>query len=419
MFDKDRVQEIFYTLKQNKLRAFLTAFGVFWGIFMLLIMLGAGSGLWNGVKRDFSDGATNSFFLWTMRTTIPYKGFPVGRNFNFNNGDTEAIHQSIPEVKYLAPRIEGWGSRDGNNVIRKEKAAAFTIKGEYPDINKISPLNMTNGRFINSLDIENKRKVAVIGNRVLEVLFNKDENPIGEYIQVQGVYFKIVGSFDASTSGGRREEDQSSIFIPFTTLQQVYNYGDVVGWFAVCSIDEVSAEVVEKKVLDLLKARHSISPHDNHAIGHWNKAVEFKRLTGLFTGINILVWIVGFGSLMAGVIGISNIMLIIVKERTKEIGIMRAIGASPRDIVSQIIYESVFLTTIAGYFGLVVAVGIIETVNYFLRQNPSPDTMFANPEINFRIALISIFILVVSGVFAGLIPASRALKIKPVEAIRD
>ncbi|MCF8372755.1 MAG: ABC transporter permease [Bacteroidales bacterium] len=419
MFDKDRIQEIFYTLKQNKLRTFLTAFGVFWGIFMLLIMLGAGSGLWNGVKRDFSDGATNSFFLWTMRTTLPYKGFPVGRRFNFNNGDSEAIRKNIPEIKYLAPRIEGWGSRNGNNVIRKEKAAAFTIKGEYPDMNKISPLQMTDGRFINSLDIDNLRKVAVVGNRVLEVLFDKEEKSIGEYIQIQGVYFKIVGSFDASTAGGRGEEDQNSIFIPFTTLQQVYNYGDVVGWYAATSVDEVSAEVVEKKVLDLLKARHSISPDDNHAIGHWNLAEEYKRMTGLFTGINILVWIVGFGSLMAGVIGISNIMLIIVKERTKEIGIMRAIGATPRDVVSQIIMESVFLTTLAGYIGLVFAVGIIETVNYFLSQNPSPDAMFTNPEINFRIAVISIFILMISGVFAGLIPANRALKIKPVEAIRD
>ena len=419
MFDKDRIQEIFYTLKQNKLRTFLTAFGVFWGIFMLLIMLGAGSGLWNGVQRDFSNSATNSFFMWTMRTTLPYKGFPVGRRFNFNNGDSEAIRKSIAEIKYLAPRIEGWGSRDGNNVIRKEKTAAFTIKGEYPDINKISPLQMTDGRFVNSLDIDNLRKVAVVGNRVREVLFDKDENPIGEYIQIQGVYFKIVGLFDASTAGGRGEEDQNSIFIPFTTLQQVYNYGDIVGWYAATSVDEVSAEVVEKKVLDLLKARHSISPDDNHAIGHWNLAEEFKRMTGLFTGINVLVWIVGFGSLMAGVIGISNIMLIIVKERTKEIGIMRAIGATPRDVVSQIIMESVFLTTLAGYIGLVFAVGIIETVNYFLSQNPSPDAMFTNPEINFRIAVISIFILMISGVFAGLIPANRALKIKPVEAIRD
>ncbi len=419
MFDKDRIQEIFYTLKKNKLRTFLTAFGVFWGIFMLLIMLGAGSGLWNGVKRDFSGTATNSFFLWTMRTTVPYKGFPVGRRFYFNNGDSEAIRQSIPEVKYLAPRIEGWGSRNGNNVIRNEKAAAFTIKGDYPDLFKITPFTMRSGRFINSIDIEDKRKIAVIGSRVCEVLFDEGENPIGEYIQIQGVYFKVVGCFDVTRTGGDSEEDQNTIFIPFTTLQQVYNYGDVVGWYAITSIDNVPAEEVEKKVIDLLKTRHSVSPDDDHAIGHWNMTEEFKRLTGLFTGINILVWIVGFGSLLAGVIGISNIMLIVVKERTKEIGIQRAIGATPRDIIVQIISESVFLTTLAGYVGLVVAVGIIETVNYFLAQNSAPDAMFANPEINFRIAVTSIFILVIFGAFAGMIPAKRALSIKPVEAIRD
>ncbi|MEA3443716.1 MAG: ABC transporter permease [Bacteroidota bacterium] len=419
MFDLDRIQEIFYTLKKNKLRTFLTAFGVFWGIFMLLIMLGAGSGLWNGIKRDFSDTATNSFFLWSMRTTIAYKGFPIGRNFNFNNSDSRAIRQSIPEIKYLAPRIEAWGRRDGNNVIRNEKAAAFTIKGDYPDFNKITPLDITDGRFINSLDINNKRKVAVIGNRVREVMFAQSENPIGEYLRIQGVYFKVVGCFNASATGGNGEEDQNTLFIPFTTLQHVYNYGDIVGWYAVTSVDETPAEIVEKKVLDLLKSRHKISPNDEHAIGHWNMAEEYKRLTGLFTGINILIWIVGFGSLFAGVIGISNIMLIVVKERTKEIGIQRAIGATPRDIISQIISESVFLTTLAGYLGLVFAVVIIETVNYFLAQSSTPDAMFTNPEINFRIAVISIFILVISGVLAGLIPAKRALNIKPVEAIRD
>jgi putative ABC transport system permease protein len=231
MFDRDRWQEIFHTLKKNKLRTFMTAFGVFWGIFMLIIMLGSGAGLENGVTSGMGKFATNSFFVWTQRTTMPYKGFPRGRWFNFRNEDIQALRDNIPEIKYLAPKIRGWSAGDGtNNTIRKNRTGAFSIFGDYPEWNNIDPMDIIEGRFINNIDIKNKRKIAVIGTRVREVLFEPDEDPIGEYIQIQGIYFQVVGVFvPLNTNINFGGEKEQSIFIPFTTLQKTYNYGDIVG----------------------------------------------------------------------------------------------------------------------------------------------------------------------------------------------
>lgn len=421
MFDRDSWQEIFHTLKKNKVRTFLTAFGVFWGIFMLIIMLGSGNGLENGVKSGMGDFATNSFFVWTQRTSIPYKGFPRGRFFNFKNDDIRALKDNIPELKYIAPKIRGWSRGDGtNNTIRKDKTGAFSINGEYPEWNKIDPVEMIEGRYINDIDIEQNRKVAIIGTRVKEVLFEPWEKAIGNYIQIQGVYFQVVGVFKPLNTnisfGGEKEQ---SIYLPFTTLQRTYNYGDIVGWFSMTSEEDVPASVVEEKAIAVLKRRHNIHPDDEEALGHFNLEEEFKQMTGLFNGIAGLIWIVGTGTLLAGVIGISNIMLVIVKERTKEIGIQRAIGATPGKVISQIIVESVFLTTFAGYVGLVVGVGLVEVINYLLSLSGEPNEMFQRPEVDFGIAMISLLILVVSGALAGMIPARRAVKIKPIDALRD
>jgi len=419
MFSRDNWQEIFQTLKKNKIRTLLTAFGVFWGIFMLIIMLGSGAGLENGISSGMGNFATNSFFIWPQRTTIPYKGFPRGRWFNFNNDDIDALKANIPEIKYLAPKIQGWAAGDGNNnTIRKDKTGAFTIKGEFPEWDKVDPMEIE-GRFLNQFDLDERRKVAVIGTRVKEVLFDPEEPVIGQSIQIQGIYFTVIGVFKPLNTqinfGGEKEQ---TIYIPLSTLQKTYNYGNVVGWFSVTVNDGESAAAIEEKTMKFLASRHSVSPDDKEAFGHFNLAEEFEQMNGLFAGIAGLIWIVGTGTLMAGVIGISNIMLVIVRERTKEIGIKRALGATPMQIMTQIITESVFLTSLSGYIGLVAGVGLIELINFGLIQFQIESDMFKRPEVDFTTALSALAILIVSGALAGIIPARRAISIKPVDALR-
>jgi len=418
MFDTDKWQEIFYSLKQNKLRSFLTAFGVFWGIFMLIVMLGSGNGLQNGVTQGFGDFATNSVFIWTQRTTVEYKGFPKGRFFNYDNADIIAIQKNIKNIRYLAPRLRAGGFGGGDNVVRGLNSGAFQITGDFPAMNLIDPVNIVEGRFINDIDIEQKRKIVVIGTRVKEALFEPDEDPMGKYIRIQGVYFKVAGVYSSKKSGEQGDRENQGIYMPFTTLQKTYNYGDIVGVFAITAFDNVSVSSVEEETIKLLKQRHIIAPEDDQAIGHFNVEKEFKQMKGVFMGIDGLIWLVGIGTLLAGVIGVSNIMLVIVKERTKEIGIQRAIGATPFKIMSQIITESVFITAFAGYIGLVIGVGIIELVNFALIQSGTDSNMFRNPEVNFQVAVTALLILIISGAIAGFIPAKRAVSIKPIDALR-
>jgi len=418
MFDLDRWQEIYHVLRANKLRTFLTAFGVFWGIFMLVIMLGSGNGLENAISRNFGEMATNSVFIWTQQTTVPYKGFPRGRRFEYDNSDAIALRNEISDIKYLAPRIRGGDFFSTNNVIHGLKTGSFSILGEYPDLFLIDPLNIMEGRLINEIDITEKRKVVVIGSRIQELLFEKDENPIDQYIQIQGVYFKVVGIFKSIRTGEQAEQENQNIYMPFTTLQKVYNYGNVVGFFAITSKDGVPVSVVENKAIEILKRRHFVAPNDDRAIGHFNLEAEFRKFQGLFTGIRVLVWIVGIGTLLAGIIGVSNIMLVVVKERTKEIGIQRAIGATPFKIISQIITEAIVLTTFAGYVGLVIGVGLLELVNYTLESSGVTSDMFYRPGVNFQVAMIALSILIFSGAAAGFVPARRAVAVKPIDALR-
>lgn len=419
MFDRDRWQEIWSSLTKNKLRTTLTAFGVFWGIFMLMVMLGSGSGLKNGVMNGMGDFATNSVFMWSRSTTVPYKGLPRNRRYNFKNDDIQVLKDNIEELELISPRLEGNDRRSGNNVVRNDKAGAFSLFGDYPEWNLIDPANIVQGRFINDTDIQQKRKVAVIGKRVLEILFEKDEDPLGKYIRINGIYFQVVGVFTPKNAninfGGDKEQ---SIHLPFTTMQQAFNYGDVVAWFAMTSKPGVEVNVVEQKAMKILKERHKVAPEDDRAIGFFNLAKEFKQMTGLFGGISALIWVVGIGTLLAGVIGISNIMLVIVKERTKEIGIMRALGASPGYIIMQIISESVFLTTLAGYAGMVFGVLLIELIDRNLPPPSGRDTMFLHPTIDFQVAITALVILVFAGVVAGLIPARKAVSMKPIDALR-
>ncbi len=414
VFERDSWQEIFATIRKNRLRTFLTMLGVFWGIFMLVIMLGSGNGLRNGILKDFAGTATNSFFTWTQQTSKAYKGMKPGRYFNYNMGDAEALKQ-VPELDVVSP-LNQLGGHDGtNNVLRGLKTAACGIQACYPQVNKIQEVRIGRGRFINELDIKEKRKICVIGPRVAELLFAKGEEVLGEYIRINGVYFKVVG-LTAPTAGGQDGQEQAvRINIPFTTFQNAFNYGDIVGWFAIKSKDNVPAEVSEAKVISILKERHKVAPEDLSAIGHWNMAVEYNKLNGLFTGIEVLIWIVGIGTLLAGVIGISNIMLIVVKERTKEIGVKRALGAVPFQIISQILVETVFLTSISGYFGLLAGIGLLELISSAIGDSGG---MFTNPTVDLSVALKALAVLIVSGGLAGLIPASKAVAIKPVEALR-
>jgi len=414
MFDRDNWQEIYATIKKNKLRTFLTSLGVGWGIFMLVIMLGAGNGLKNGVMSDFKGTATNSFFMWTQKTTKPYKGMKPGRYFNFNNGDVAALSQ-LKELAVVSPQNQLGGWRGGNSVVRGLKTGNYEVSGVYPNIAQVSVIKVENGRFLNENDIREKRKVCVIGSRVKDELFKVGENPMGDYIRINGVYFKVIGVTIPNSSGNEAREEAQRIYLPFTTFQNAFNYGDIVGWFAITSAPNITASQAEDKVRAIIKERHKIAPDDEQAIGHWNMEVQFKKMNGLFDGINMLIWFVGIGTLIAGVIGISNIMLIVVKERTKEIGVKRALGATPYNIVSQIITESVFLTAFSGYFGLVIGILLLEGVNAAIGQEVP---MFNNPTVDLNVAVNSLIVLIISGAFAGLIPATKAVSVLPVEALR-
>lgn len=419
MIDLDKWNEIFSALRKNKLRTFLTAFGVFWGIFMLVIMLGSGQGLSNAVFHNMGDFATNSCFMWTQSTSIAYKGLPRGRRFRFRNSDTDALRAQIPEIKAIAPRLHGWSSEEGNNAIRGNKAGAFSIMGDYPDWNMIDPVTITRGRYLNDIDIQEKRKVIIIGQKIVDALFEPDENPIGEYIEINDIFFSVVGTFQSKKSGNQAEREEQNIHMPLTTLQRAYNFGDVVGWYGMVAFDDVPVSYIEEKAKQIMKIRHTIHPDDNRAIGSHNVEMEFKKLRGLFLGIDALIWMVGIGTLLAGIIGVSNIMLVIVKERTKEIGIQRALGAKPISIIMQIISESVFLTSIAGFIGLSAGVWLVEGIDFMMVSSGANTDTFKNPEVNIQIAIIALIVLIFAGAIAGLIPANRAVRVKPIDAIRE
>jgi putative ABC transport system permease protein len=291
--------------------------------------------------------------------------------------------------------------------------------GDTPDIRKVQRFNIDSGRFLNWLDIGDRRKVTVIGTRVRDVLFEDGADPIGEYVRINGVFFRIVGVFSSVRTGKEVTRDVETLYVPLSTFQQVFNYGNEVGWYAITSREDVPASVAEAGVISLLKRRHRVAPDDRRAFGSWNTEEEYQELQGLFLGIGTLIWIVGIGTLSAGVIGVSNIMLVIVKERTKEIGIRRAVGAGPLSIIGQIVLESIILTAVAGYFGLFAAVSVVELVAFVMEQSGANPQMFAPPSVGIGSAVWALIILVAAGALAGLIPARRAITINTVEALRS
>lgn len=414
MFDLDRWHEIWYTIKHNKSRSVLTAFGVFWGMFMLVAMVGAGSALRQGMAATIEGFATNSCFMYDQQTTEPYKGLRKGRNWTIQNEDIPLLISSVSEIQYLAPVL--FGGQDANNVARGDKAGTWNIKGNYPSYNKIEENKMVYGRYINDIDIAEKRKACVIGERVSDVLFGKNVNPVGQDIKVKGIYFQVVGvarSISQVNLGGRGEE---SVVLPFTTMQQAFNMGNRVHFIAATAKPGIRVKVMEEKMRQVLQKQHDIAPTDNAAIGGFNIEEQFTMFLYLGIGIASLIWIVGAGTLFAGGIGVSNIMLVTVRERTREIGIRRALGATPRMIVTQILSESVVLTLMAGVSGLMFGVGLLSLVGWVLSKS---DSFFQNPQISFGVAMVSLVIILIIGVLAGLLPANRAMTIKPIEAIRE
>ncbi|MEL6865329.1 MAG: ABC transporter permease [Bacteroidota bacterium] len=413
MFDFDKWQEIFGTIRKHKLRTFLTALGVFWGIFMLVFLMGAGKGLENGVTGLFGGHATNSMYAWSERTTLPYKGMAPGRQIRLTLDDMDAIRSYFKdEIEYVAPRF--WLS--SGEVTHGDKKGAFDARGDAPDLVHIDAIELTEGRFLNDLDLENRRKVAVIGKRVKEVLFEEEEEAIGEYITINGLEYLVVGTVRSDRRGNDAMEDEQTIFIPITTAQQVTNRHNRIGWFVCSMYPDVRVSQIEPQLKALLKRRHNIHPEDPKGIGTDNVEEEFQEIMGLFFGINFIVWFVGIGSLLAGVIGVGNIMLIVVKERTKEIGIRKALGATPSSIISMILQESIFITTISGYLGLVASTGIIALMNVAVGEGSE---FYANPEVDLRVGLISLVVLIISGALTGLIPAMQAAQVNPVVALKD
>lgn len=417
MFDRDRWDEILQALTANKFRTFLTAFGVFWGITILVLLLALTNGLKNGVMVDFGDFATNSMFMWSQRTSKPHKGLPKGRWFSYKIDDVAAIKSEIPNLKYVSPRNQLGGFRGSNNVTRGTKTGAFEIYGDYPEYIKQQPMDITKGRFISYSDINDKRKVCVIGTDVIKGLYDKDEESLGSYVKINGVNFMVIGTFKTSNSQGDREQDANTIYIPFTTFGQAFNRGDRVGWMAITAIDGVPITSIKKQIFDLIKSRHSIHPEDDRAIGHFDLSEQFERISGLFSILTVVGYFVGALVLLSGIIGISNIMLIVVKERTKEIGVRRALGATPWTIKLQVLQESLILTILSGMVGISFAAGIIWLLNYLLDMS-GPVENFANPSVSMQVVFTALFILVASGLLAGLIPANSATKMKPVDALR-
>lgn len=416
MFDLDSWQEVWVTISRNKRRSLLTAFGVFWGIFMLVVMLGAGNGLSEGIASEIQGFSENSAFFFTNATTVPYKGFRKGRYWNMHEEDLTVLEAQLSGIKYTVPFLMG-----GNvHVSYRDKSTSCNTKGMSHKYNEMLPQHMIYGRYLNPMDIQDKRKVCVVGKKVYEELFHNGEDPVGKYIKLYNLNFQIVGVAEPAVQGVNvNGRDDEVIVIPYTAMQQIQNSGTLVHLIGVVANENVSMSILEPQVEAVLKARHHIAPDDEGALESLNVEKIFKQFHLLFTGISILIWIVGLGTLLAGVVGVSNIIMVTVRERTNEIGIRRAIGAGPFSILFQIIKESTVLTVVAGFLGLAFGVFVLDVANALFLQNGSGDTFFKDPQIHFTTALTAAFIIILCGIVAGILPATRALEIKAIDAIRE
>lgn len=409
--DIDTCEEILITITRNKTRSLLTAFGVFWGIFMLVALIGGGQGMQDMMKKNFEGFATNSGFLAAQKTGEAYKGFRKGRAWELESIDIERLRSQVKELDVITPSVARWGSK----AIFQDKKYDCSVKGLYPNYQNIETQEIAYGRFINDVDIKEARKVCVIGKRIYETLFKPGEDPCGKYIQVDGIYYRVIGMSVAEGNMNIQGQASEAVTLPFTTMQQAYNLGGRIDVACFTMKPGVKVSDIQPEMEQIIKAAHYIAPNDQQAVMYLNAEAMFSMVDNLFIGIRILIWMVGLGTLLAGAIGVSNIMMVTVKERTTEIGIRRAIGARPRDILQQILSESIVLTTIAGMCGISFAVLILQLTE--MGVNSEGDN--AHFQVGFGLAIGTCLLLIGLGVLAGLAPAYRAMSIKPIEAIRD
>ena len=419
IFDKDTWQEIFGSIKQNKLRTVITIVGVLWGIFLYILLSGIAKGVDNGFEQKFERISSNSLFVWTQNTSIPYSGFKIDRKWNIKLNDVETLKREIPEIKNIAPRIQkgNWGSQ-GASVSNGQRNGTYNIYGDYPILKVVSQKDIYDGgRFINHLDIKKERKVCVIGERTKKELFSDDTNPIGKYININNIYFKVIGIHKFVDEGGGSFADDGDIHVPFSTFKRLYNTGDKVGFLLISGSDDVDILKVEIQVKNLLKKIHHVHPNDDRAIGAFNLGALFTRIKNFANGMSFISLVIGVSTIIAGVIGIGNILLISVKERTKEIGIRRAIGASPNHIRKQIILESVFLTFIAGIIGITLGAFVLYVIN-IATQNLE-DIPFTNATVPLNYIFAALLMMIGLGTLIGFVPAEKAISIRPIDALRD
>ncbi|QTD38024.1 ABC transporter permease [Polaribacter batillariae] len=410
LFDSDTWQEIYGSIRKNKVRTAITIIGVLWGIFLLVVLLGAARGLENSFNKLFGNFATNSVFVWTQSTDTPFKGFQEGRRFRLTMNDIDVLKSEYAdEIKLLAPR-----NQTNNLIIKDFKSGNFQVSGDYPVLDQIQKKQLIYGRFLNGNDILNKAKVAVISEDMYKQLFDKDEMPIGQYIKINAIGYQVIGVYKRSNT---IDFDGDCAYIPFTTFKKVYNTANKVDWMMITANEGTNIEQMEKDVLLTLKGLHKVHPEDERAFGSVNLGKEIGKVTGFLVGMQFLTWFVGIATLIAGVFAIGNILLITVKERTKEIGIRRALGATPKSIRQQIILESVFLTTIAGMLGIIFGSTVLYAIDSAFGQGE--DATLINPTVNIPIILIAFATLIVLGTLIGLIPAHMATVVKPIEALRE
>jgi putative ABC transport system permease protein len=416
LFDRNTWQEIYGSISKNKVRTVITVIGVLWGIFIYIALSGAAKGMDNGFEQQFETVAMNSLFAWAQTTSMPYEGFKTGRQIQLKLGDVGVLQNRIPEIEYIAPRnVRGVFDSEPASVVRGQKFGNYAVYGDYPVFTKIATKKIyDNGRFLNDEDIAQSRKVCVIGERTQKELFEEDEDAVGGYLRIDKVYFQVVGVHKFVPGGGF--EGDGDIFIPFTTYRKLYNTGDDVGWFSIAAYDDADVIKVEEEVKSVLKSIHRVHPDDERAFGSFNLGEIFNRIMGFARGITFLSLVVGIATILAGVIGIGNILLISVKERTKELGVRRALGATPREVRSQIILESVFLTVVAGIIGIILGAGVLSLINNATQDIDFP---YSNPTVPIPYVLGALAIMVVLGTLIGLIPAQRAVSIKPIDALRE
>ncbi|NMH87574.1 ABC transporter permease [Flavivirga algicola] len=409
LFDRDTWQEVYDSFSKNKLRSVLTMVGVWWGILLLIGLLGSARGLENSFNRLFGDFATNSVFIWGQNTGKPFKGFQEGRRVQLSLRDTKLIKENVEGIEFVVPR-----SQNQATVVRNFLSGSFRIAGDYPLLDKVEKKKLIHGRFINQNDIDFDKKVVVLSEDVYKQLFEKNENAIGAYVQINNINFKVIGMFKTSNINMGPPID---MHIPFTTFQGIYNTGDKIGWMMITGELEYDIVQIEKDAKLLLKNLNDIHPKDNRALGSANAGKEIGKVTGFLTGMQFLTWFVGIATLIAGVFAIGNILLITVKERTKEIGVRRALGATPFEIKRQIVVEAVFLTLVAGILGIISGGWILIGLDAAYGQGD--DAAIVNASVSIAVVFIALIILVILGTLIGLIPAFKATSVKPIEALRE